>query len=227
MTAGQAGEREQSRSVAATRLLRARRGAGGDGATWVVALTLAVLLRSVVPFDPLALIHAHDVAIAVGVAVAGQLAIGSFLGLYVGRWTNGSFDELPALVWCVASVTTVLVVGGPSRRHPGFDPISVAIVSGFLAFVFMGSIRWLWRDLADRRQRPKSAGRTPVLVFGAGDGGQQASEPCCATRTARTCRSRCSTTTPRSRTLGSGVSAWSVIATRSQPPPSVSARPRF
>ena len=156
-------------SARSLRLRRARR-AAVDGGIWIVALCVAVWLRH--DFNA-SWVHARDIALVAPVVLGGQWLIGGLLGLYVGRWMNGSFEELPALA-CTVAATTVVLVAVDLVADPRPIPLSAAIVGGVLAFMSMGAARSLWRHLGDRRRRPRGAGRTPVLVFGAGDGGGQA-----------------------------------------------------
>jgi FlaA1/EpsC-like NDP-sugar epimerase len=111
------------------------------------------------------------------VVLGAQWVLGWVDGLYRGRWLSGSFDELPPLAGTVGAVTALLVVvdfgiGGHQRSIP----LSAAVGAGFMAFVFMGGVRAEWRRATDRRRRPADDGRTRVLIFGAGSGGERALE---------------------------------------------------
>ena len=103
-----------------------------------------------------------------------QWVLGYVVGIYRHRWVTGSFDELLPIAGTVASVTALLVVVDLVVGDPRPIPLSAAVAAGFLAFVFMGGARYLWRHRATRRRRPQDAGRERVLVFGAGDGGDRA-----------------------------------------------------
>ena len=176
-----------------------------DCAIWTVAIISAVLLRY--DFHTSSL-HAGDIAIVVPLVLAAQLTIGGLLGLYVGRWMTGSFDELPALAYTVGGERRDPRTVDCSWRRPRPIPLSAAlIVGGVLAFVLMGAARSLWRHLADagggRAGRP-DRGRSssePATVA------SRRSERCSTIPTPATCPSRSSTTTPRSSACRSGASA--------------------
>jgi FlaA1/EpsC-like NDP-sugar epimerase len=61
---------------------------------------------------------------------------------------------------------------GDPRAH--LVPISAVIGGAMFAFLGMCGLRYGWRLVMDRRRRPRLEGRHRVIVFGAGDGGQQA-----------------------------------------------------
>ena len=168
---GRAGTRVGTVTIRGGDATLARATRGGDGAIWVVALTTAVLLHHDFQFDSL---DASGLAKATAIVLIGQWTIGSFFGLYVGRWMTGSFDELPALAYTVGAVSVILGTINALVGPPRLIPWPSAIVGGVLAFVLMGATRWLWRRLTEHGRRPHAAGRTPLLVFGAGAGGQQA-----------------------------------------------------
>jgi FlaA1/EpsC-like NDP-sugar epimerase len=52
-------------------------------------------------------------------------------------------------------------------------PKSVPVAALFIALVGMAAVRYGWRLLIERRRRPSGEGTARVLVFGAGEGGQQ------------------------------------------------------
>jgi len=145
-----------------------------DGAAWTAAILVAVLLRYDFQFSRL---DAPDMAaVLIPTAIAAQWVLGYLAGLYRGRWRSGSFDELPVLARTVAEVTVLVVIIDLATEWQRPIPLSAAVAAGFVAFVFMGGARSLWRLNANRRLRPADHGRTPVVVFGAGDGGARAVE---------------------------------------------------
>lgn len=153
-------------------LIRRRRviQASADAAAWALALWLAAWMRF--EFDMTAVPVAGLLG-AVPVAASAQVFTGVVTGLYLGRWRFGSFDEAAALVR--ATVGTALVYAAVDAfALPGRPvPRSVVAVGTVLAFVFMGTSRYLWRALLDHRRRPRSADVERIVVFGAGEAGYQ------------------------------------------------------
>ncbi len=142
--------------------------AGLDAVSWFVALAVATILRhefhvETIPWWRLVLIGAT----AAGV----QLAMGTAIGLYRGRWRFGSLDEVAALVRSAAAATAVIaVIDATVLSH--YVPISATVGGGFIALVGMAGFRYGWRLALERRLRPGEDAQ-PVVVFGAGEGGLQ------------------------------------------------------
>jgi dTDP-glucose 4,6-dehydratase len=104
---------------------------------------------------------------------AVQLAIGLVGGLYRRRWRYGSIDEVAALVITSSATTVVVAVFNNWIFEPRLLPMSAIWFAGVVGLVLMAGIRYAWRLLLERRSRPGiNADRT--IVFGAGDGGDQA-----------------------------------------------------
>jgi FlaA1/EpsC-like NDP-sugar epimerase len=133
-----------------------------------VGLTVAVAIRHDFRFGSAEL---SGLLAVVPVALVTQLIVGALAGLYRGRWRFGSFDEVAALVR-VAAVTTA-VAWLASRWPVVLLPRSIAPAGGMIALVGMGATRYVWRLAHERRQRPGGGACTPLLVFGAGEGGAQ------------------------------------------------------
>jgi FlaA1/EpsC-like NDP-sugar epimerase len=141
-----------------------------DALVWMVAVALAVVLRyefDLPRYAPRGLVMALPLS-ALCQAVAG---LGS--GLYQGRWRFGSFDEVAAVARTVALATALLLaldvwVGG----EPRMIPIGAVFIAGFLAFVLMGGLRYVWRLALEVNRRPGAEARR-TIVFGAGEGGSQ------------------------------------------------------
>ena len=102
-----------------------------------------------------------------------QLTIGLVSGLYRRRWRYGSIDEVAALV-ITSSVTTVVVAAFNNWIfYPRLLPMSAIWFAGVVGLVLMAGIRYAWRLLLERRNRP-GIDADRMIVFGAGDGGDQA-----------------------------------------------------
>ncbi len=141
-----------------------------DGAIWALGLYIAALLRLDFEFGRVGLTHLMRVLPVVFIA---QYVAGAAFGLYRGRWLFGSFEEVAAVGRSVLVTTAaVFVVDLGYRHHP--VPISAVIGGTMFAFLGMCGLRYGWRLVMDRRRRPRGEGRQRVIVFGAGDGGQQA-----------------------------------------------------
>ena len=141
-----------------------------DLASWSVAAWVAVYLRfdfeipenfrqNLLKFIPF-----------IGVV---QLTIGLGSGLYRRRWRYGSIDEVAALV-ITSSVTTIVVAAFNNWIFdPRLLPMSAIWFAGVVGLVLMAGIRYAWRLLLERRNRP-GINADRMIVFGAGDGGDQA-----------------------------------------------------
>ncbi|MDP8975222.1 MAG: polysaccharide biosynthesis protein, partial [Actinomycetota bacterium] len=141
-----------------------------DAAAWLVALTLATVLR----FDfRLDLINFAGLAVMVPVAIEAQFVAGYAFGLYRGRWRFGSFDEVEALVKAVVLTTALIFALDYSLAQERSIPLSSAVAAGPMALVLMAGVRYAWRLRLERRRRPTGADGTRILVFGAGEGGAQ------------------------------------------------------
>lgn len=142
-----------------------------DSLSWFAALWLATFLRyelDISKVDPAGVL-------AIGlVAVVLQILIGSAVGLYLRRWRYGTFDEVRALLGVVAVVTPVVVLVNLVVPKTYRLPTSACISGGIIALGFMAAARVVWRLLLDKWTRPDSRNREPVIVFGAGQGGEQA-----------------------------------------------------
>jgi FlaA1/EpsC-like NDP-sugar epimerase len=141
-----------------------------DATSWLIALGFFGLAR----FDfVVGAFPRRGFVLLAPLAVACQIATGQGLRLYRGRYRVGSFDEVTGVV-IAAAVTAIVVLGVDVvsfRTHP--LPASVPLGAGAAAVVAMLGVRYGWRTVIDRRRRPRPEGCQRMLVFGAGDGGEQ------------------------------------------------------
>ncbi|WP_454778468.1 polysaccharide biosynthesis protein [Georgenia muralis] len=104
-------------------------------------------------------------------AIVLQVGIGTLLKLYRGRYRVGSFEEPVAL-----AASTLLVAGALGLTFYVFGygsfPVGIAVLVPPVAAMLMGAARWLYRAWG-LRSRPVSPNAEPVLVYGAGDAGNQ------------------------------------------------------
>jgi FlaA1/EpsC-like NDP-sugar epimerase len=141
-----------------------------DAAIWAIGLYIAALLR--LDLDA-AKVDAKHLLRVLPIVFIAQYVAGATFGLYRGRWLFGSFEEVAGVARAVAVTAAVLMlVDFRSRHHP--VPVSAVIGGAMFAFLGMCGLRYGWRLVMDRRRRPRGEGRRRVIVFGAGDGGQQA-----------------------------------------------------
>ena len=139
-----------------------------DAASWALALLLGWALR--IDFE-LSLIHWERLGLAIVVAIGLQLGVGSLEGLYTGRHSFGSFEEVAGL-----GRTLVVVISLGSTLNavlPDRIPQSVPVIGGVLALLAMAGTRYAWRLALEHSKRPSEDGAQRVLVFGAGEGGAQ------------------------------------------------------
>lgn len=146
-----------------------------DVTAWTLGLWLAQFLRY--DFVVERLFAAGVVYAALSVAVL-QVAFG-FLGhLYRGRYRYGSFDEVLGVLLAAACASVGLAVLNETVPAMQWVPRSVPFVGAFVAFTFMLGVRYLWRMRreSDHRSSGRRAGDVaqPLLLFGAGEGADQA-----------------------------------------------------
>lgn len=144
-----------------------------DALSWATGVAAAMALRF--DFEPAAW-SAWSPAVAVIVVAVAQAAVGTAVGLYGGRWRRGSLDEGHALARSVLVVCVVLLVANAFVPNGRLVPTSVALGAAPAAFCGAGAVRFLERLRLLRRSRRNLVGATPVLVFGAGDGGNRVIE---------------------------------------------------
>jgi FlaA1/EpsC-like NDP-sugar epimerase len=106
-----------------------------------------------------------------GVAMAVLAVVSLVLRRLVGLFRYGSFEELLRLATSLVITGVVLLIVNDVM---GQALLPDSVVVGGVVIGFVGSIvfRFAWRARLERKRRP-SARATPVIVFGAGDGGEQ------------------------------------------------------
>ena len=124
-----------------------------DAVSWAFALLLGWALR--IDFD-LGLIQWGRLVVAIAVAIVLQLAVGSLEGLYTGRHSFGSFEEVAGL-----GRTLVVVISLGSTLNavlPDRIPHSVPLIAGTLALLAMAGTRYGWRLALEHSKRPSEDG---------------------------------------------------------------------
>ena len=132
-----------------------------DLGIWAGAMALASFLRYEFNFTS---VHFADLAKILPIIAVVHLVLGTYEGLYVGRWSFGSFEEVAALARCViitGAFTTL--IDWPVR----WVPISAPAIATSIAMVAMGGVRYAWR-LSLERKRHRSISAWRVVRFPAG-----------------------------------------------------------
>jgi len=162
------------RSARVLRVLARRRGlvqASTDGLAWFVALLFTTWVRIDLANGRL---HVYGLLVAALWAAVAQVVTGLAVGLYLGRYRFGTFEEFRALAKAVVGATLLLLALNamvPLTRYP--VPRSVPAGAAGAALVLMAGVRCLWRLFLERRKRPRADGCQRLVVFGAGEGAAQ------------------------------------------------------
>lgn len=134
-----------------------------DAVAWILSLVFAATLRY--NFN-LRVVNWIAIAIAIAVALVAQFVIGWLLFLYRGRHPYGSFAEVRSLFATV--FITGILVGLPLALVDSLDvPRSLFLIGAPIAFLLMGSARYLKRLVVERAMRPGAEGDR-TLIYGAG-----------------------------------------------------------
>ena len=141
-----------------------------DATSWALAIAFFSLAR----FDfAVASFPGRGVLLLAPLAALIQVGSGLAQQLYRGRYRFGSFEEVTGVA-VAATVTGFLVLAVDaisSRTH--LLPVSVLLGAGAAAVMSMLGFRYVWRTRIDRRRRPRAEHSERLLVFGAGEGGEQ------------------------------------------------------
>jgi len=137
-----------------------------DLVAWITALAIATSFYGNSPFGP-------PQPTLMLVAVVSQLAAGFATGLYRGRFNRFSFDEAGAVAISAGAVGLILI----SVEFLVFDASragQILVLSTSVSVCLMFGNRYLRRVRAEHISAAAISQRTPVIVFGAGDGGYRA-----------------------------------------------------
>ncbi|KQO82594.1 capsule biosynthesis protein CapD [Frigoribacterium sp. Leaf263] len=137
---------------------------GADAGAWVVALVFAVVVRHDFAIHEIAW---RSVAATAAVVIVIHCAVGFATGVYRRRFVPGSLLEVRAVA--ASAALSGLVLGLPVLLVG--TEVSLARSTTFIAtpvaFVAMGTLRYIARIIVEHRNRPRDdAQRT--LIFGAG-----------------------------------------------------------
>ena len=139
-----------------------------DSLAWSVGLVSGVYFRY--EFDGNQM-NWLPILVVASALVFMQLIIGWILWLYRGRYSSASFEEAAALLITVISVAVVVGVPVVLLGEGMGIPRSATLIALPLAFLLMGSTRYLRRLSTHRRLKPQTDARRAV-IYGAGHMGQ-------------------------------------------------------
>ena len=140
-----------------------------DALVWPLALAYSCWLRYEFTLAP---VNGLDLALLALFAAGVQVGLGRWQGLYTGRWRFGSFEEVANLFGTVGITTGVVFVVN-LIPDPRLVPSGAALVSGLVALVMMGGVRYGWRLYLEHLRRPDQERANRTIVYGAGDAGHQ------------------------------------------------------
>ncbi len=136
------------------------------------AMFFAVVIASTLRFDLMIPASEQGHVVAFGLVAALVLVFaGMARGLYIGKWSFGSFEEISKLVEAVVLATVVLMVLNLALGR--WVPMSVPLIASTVVLTGSAGVRWVWRWYREQLLRPTSATAERVVVIGAGEGGQQ------------------------------------------------------
>nr|WP_238345393.1 nucleoside-diphosphate sugar epimerase/dehydratase [Actinopolymorpha cephalotaxi] len=144
-----------------------------DGVAWLLAMATFSVLRASVGAP--GGVTPWMGALALGlIAAVLQVSFGWVVRLHHGRAAVGSFEEMILLGGVTVSVGLVAAVLN-ALLSPPLVPRTVPVGASFMAMALVAWLRATWRRLHEHEYRTaeRTDGMTPVLIFGAGDGGRQ------------------------------------------------------
>ncbi len=140
-----------------------------DCVVWLIALPLTTFTRYDFSLTPL---DFDATARSWLIAVVGQGVFGVATGLYTRRWRYGSFDEVLALAATVLLTGLSMTVVNFAWFMPA-APRSVPALTAAVAIAGTVAVRSAWRLYQQKRTRRELLGAAPVIIIGAGEGGEQ------------------------------------------------------
>ena len=139
---------------------------------WYGALWGAVFIR--LDFSMTG-VEVSDVFVVASIAAAIQLITGIITGLYRGRSPIASFSEARLVVLSTTLATIVAFAVVAATGPPNLVPISTVFAAGAYQLVGALGVRYLARLVAEVLSRSVHSREHLVLIFGAGEAGEQIS----------------------------------------------------
>ncbi|HEV2376423.1 MAG TPA: nucleoside-diphosphate sugar epimerase/dehydratase [Streptosporangiaceae bacterium] len=141
-----------------------------DAAAWLTGLACAARVTRDLPATT---VNAADLARVAGAVFVLVPACGALAGLYRSRFHRGSLDEVSGVVMASMAITLCLAVTLPVLVSGQRQPSGVVVLP---AAVLAGSVMLGGRYMvfaARLRARRAAETATKIIVFGAGDAGEQ------------------------------------------------------
>ncbi|MFV0306175.1 MAG: polysaccharide biosynthesis protein [Desertimonas sp.] len=138
---------------------------GVDALAWAPAIALTAVLRYDLRVGP---VNEFGVIRTAAVAAVLQAVVGLGLGLYRRRYHYGSLEEVRVVATSVAVVAMALSAAVWLMGGGRVVPMSVPVLSGFVALVIMAVARFAARLIEDQHLRPPVDGSQPIVIVGAG-----------------------------------------------------------
>lgn len=135
----------------------------GDLVAWVIAVEAATSFYGRSPLD-------HPVPTLVACAVVAQLVVGYGTGLYRDRFRRFSFDEAGAVAVSAGVVGAAVITIEHMTWNQGRTGQVLVLAMSVAACIMFGH-RYLRRMRAQHVIARANSNRTPLIVFGAGEGG--------------------------------------------------------
>ena len=156
----------RTKSTAARKWLRQLVVVGSDLLIWPIALSLAYTFYGQGPIDPPSIP-------LIAVAIVAQFAIGMATGLYRGRFRTFSFDEAGAVA-ITAGATGAIVIAVEYVTENAGRAGQIIVLATSVAVCLQFGHRYLRRIRAERVEAAARSHLTPLIVYGAGEGGYRA-----------------------------------------------------
>ena len=137
-----------------------------------VSMATAVLVATALRYDfSVSGRQERETATFALLAATVLILMGLARGLYIGKKSFGSFEEISTLVEAVALATVVLLILDVLLGRP--VPLSVPLIASTIVLTGSAGVRYIWRWYGEKSMRPRSATAERMVVIGAGEGGQQ------------------------------------------------------
>lgn len=140
-----------------------------DCAAWLFAVGAIVLTRYEFYLTD---VQWSAVITYAAVACVLQMAVGSVLKLYFGKYRVGTFEEMLGLVLSTGLVALLLIVGFLTVASLQQFPRGIAYLAPPLSLLIMAAGRWSFRAWYSHT-RPRNGEAENVIIYGAGDAGYQ------------------------------------------------------
>jgi FlaA1/EpsC-like NDP-sugar epimerase len=143
-----------------------------DAALWAVMLPVAAFIRF--EFD-WSRVDTRGLVVGAGVAIAVHVAAGFATGVYLGRRKLASFEEVGwVAATAAAAVLALFVIVTIDGGDTFLIPRSAILAAGAYQIVGALAFRYVIRVLSESRRRSSHERTGRLLVFGAGEAGEEA-----------------------------------------------------